>query len=357
MEENKEDYYSLSEIVNTIKSFLRYLRGKWWILVLAVLAGGGLGVVYYFVQKPKYEAVTTFILEEKSAGGGGMAGLASQFGFDIGSLSGGGGSIFAGDNIFDILRSKKIMQKVLLSKVDSDKGDSSETLADLFLDFRNWKKKWSSPDLKNISYAGVGYKQALSLKQDSVLNLIHEFLLKKSLSTQRVNKKGSIIKVQVTAMNSLFARLMTERLVEEAAKMYLNIKTGTAQANIDRMQRRSDSLLALLNNKSYAAAATQLLDPNPGVKTAAVSTEIALRDKTVISTLYVEVTKNLETSKMLLAQQTPVIQLLDHPGYLLQDNKKRLSMLLFAFSIGAALVYVMLAFILFHMNTPKKITH
>src|SRR5687767_7020092 len=112
MKEGNEDYYSLGEIVNNIMSFLRYLRKKWWMLVLSMLLGAGLGVAYYIMQKPKYEAVTTFILEEKSMSNNGLAGLASQFGLNMGNLTG-GGSIFSGDNILDILTSKKVVQEVL----------------------------------------------------------------------------------------------------------------------------------------------------------------------------------------------------------------------------------------------------
>src|SRR5690348_11146400 len=125
---------------------------------------------------------------------------------------------------------------------------------------------------------------------DSVLNLIYESILKSNLVTERTSKQGSIIMVQVTASNSVFARLMAERLVDAASKLYLDIRTGTAKENIAQLQRRSDSLLILLNSKSYTAAASQPLDINPGIKTAIVPVEIATRDKTVLATLYAEVT-------------------------------------------------------------------
>lgn len=324
MEETKEEYYSLSNIINIAKSFFRYLGSKVTFLVLAILIGSGLGTLYYFVQKPKYEAVCTFILEEKSTGGGSLAGLASQFGLDIGGLSS-GGSIFAGDNIMDILRSRKIVQKVLLSRVDTLNGKPGKTLADYFLEYKGWKRKWPSKSLLGrIDYANTHNDLALNQVQDSVLNVIHEYILKNSLSTERLNKKGTIIKVQITESDQVFAKLMTDRLVDEAGKLYLDIKTGTSAANISRMQRRADSLLALLNYKSYSVAASQMLDINPGLRTATVPTEIASRDKTVIATVYAEVTKNLEASKLMLSQQTPIIQILDSPAWPLVDKKKKL---------------------------------
>lgn len=321
MQENKDEKYSLNDIVNISKSFLGYLQKKWWLLTLTVIVGVGLGIGYYFIQKPKYEAVTTFILEEKSSGGGGLAGLASQFGLDIGGM-GSGGSIFAGDNILDILKSRKIVQKVLLSKVDPNNNKTEQSLADYFLDYSGWQKKWSSKtNLSAISYKNVQSSDSLNVLQDSVLNLIYDYLIEKSIYADRLNKKGTIIKVQITDSNPLFVKIMTDRLVEEAGKLYLDIKTGTSTANINKMQRRADSLLALLNNKSYSVAASQMLDINPGFRTATVPVEIGNRDKTVIATVYAEVTKNLEASKLILSQQTPIIQILDRPAWPLIDKR------------------------------------
>jgi hypothetical protein len=325
-EEKKEEYYSFHEIAGSIKLFTCYVIKKWLLIFLAGCLGAGLGsLYYYFIQKSKYEAATTFILEEKSGSGSGLAGLASQFGIDVGGLTG-GGSIFSGDNILEILKSKKIVQQVLLSPVNNFTHDST-TLADLYLQFTGTKKSWQNKQgLANINFANA--RSSVTPLQDSVLNVIYKAVIKKDLFADRISKKGTIIKVQVTAENEPFARLMTERLVEESGKLYLNIRTGTAQTNINRMQRRSDSLLALLNNKVYTVAASKPLDINPGLTMAAVPVEIATRDKSVITTLYTEVTKNLEASKMLLSQQTPVIQLLDKPALLLDDNKKSLPFLI-----------------------------
>lgn len=343
MAQNKEEYYSLSDLTNNIKSFFFYLMRKWWLLVLMILLGIGLSTVYYRIQKPKYKAVTTFILEDKSANTGGLAGLASQFGVNISSLTG-GANIFAGDNILNILKSKKVVQQVLLSGIDS--VNDRHTLADLYLEFTGLKKSWNKrPGLENLDFSEV--KKQMTPIADSALNIIYESVLKNNLVTERTSKQGSIIMVQITAPNNNFARLMAERLVTEAGNLYLDIRTGTAKENIAQLQRRSDSLLVLLNGKFYAAAASQPLDINPGIKTANVPVEIATRDKTVLATLYAEVTKNLEASKLLLSQQTPVIQLLDQPEYLLDDHKKGWMFLAVVGAFGAGVFYVGVAFLLF----------
>jgi hypothetical protein len=351
MEENREDYYSLQDIINTLRDFVNQLLKKWWLLALAVIAGAGLGVAYYYIQKPKYEAVTTFILEDKSTGGNGIAGLASQFGFNIGSLTS-GGSMFSGDNILTILKSKKVVEQVLLGEVDSS-SHTGKSLADYYLEFTRIKKSWQKkPSLANMSFTGI--KNQITPLQDSILNVIYERIIKKNLVTERPSKQGSIIRVKVTAPDCLFARLMSERLVEKAANLYLDVRVGTAQENIRQLQRRSDTLLLLLNNKSYITAASQPLDINPGIKVATVPVEIATRDKTVLATLYAEVIKNLEASKMLLSQQTPVIQLLDRPGILLNDNKKGLLFLLIVFSFVGGAIGVVIAIVIFFLKRLEK---
>lgn len=341
----KKENSSLNELIVTTRLFINYLVKKWWLLVIFILIGVTLGIIFYYRQKPKYQAISTFILEEKSSGGSGLSGLASQFGFNIAGLS--GGSIFSGDNILNILKSKKVVEEVLLTKAE-DSSSNGITLADKYLDFtglrNSWKKK---PLVAQISFSNSGQ---LSPLQDSVLNIIYEGIIKNNLSAERTSKQGTIIQVQVTTSDRAFARLMTERLVDEASKLYLDLRVGTAERNIEQLQRRSDSLLLLLNNKSFSAAATQQLDVNPGIKTAIVPMEIATRDKTVLSTLYAEVTKNLEASKMLLSQQTPVIELLDRPEYLLKDLRKSLRFLIVVLTALMVFVYIVASFVLFFLK-------
>jgi hypothetical protein len=339
MEQNSEEYYSLNNIIGFTRDIYRHFLKKWWLFLITVFIGAGLGLTYSYLQKPKYEAVCTFILEENQGSVGGLSSIASQFGFDLAGLNG-GGSIFAGDNILDILKSRNIIQNVLLSKVDSTKGGESESLADLFLDFNGWKKNWAKEnEFKDINLSNYRSGTTLSLKQDSVLNLIYEYILKKSLVTDRLNKKGSIIKVSIVSQNQYFAKLMTDRLIEESRTFYIKIKTNTAQQNVQRLERKSDSLLALLNYNSYAAANAVVLDANPALRTLSVPSELKLRDKAVLGTLYAELTKNLELSRISLNQQTPVIQVLDRPIYPLEDKRKGRLLLVIVFSfVGALLV-------------------
>ena len=337
----------MADVLDSGMHFLAYLKNQFLFILLITILSTVLALGYYYYQKPAYEGSVTFILEEKTGGmSSGIAGLASQFGFDLGGTSGSSG-LFAGDNILDILKSRSIIEKVLLSKVDTGKGATSTTLADLYLDFTHLKTKWQNTDkeLAEISFSGLGPGKSNSLIQDSVLYIIYTKLNKKGLTVERPNKKSSIIKITLVSGNAVFSKCFTERLLAETKKLYIDIKTSVSAANVARLESRADSLLRVLNSKSYQSASLQILDANMAFKTSNVPVEVSQRDKLVASTLYTEVMKNLEVSRMSLSQQTPIIQLLDSPKYPLDDQKKSLMLLLgIGFIAGLAIGFLICFF-------------
>lgn len=329
----------LADVFNLLNTFFHSFISNWKttlvITTITVLSSIG----YFFWQKPAYEGVSTFILEEKSGSGSGLAGIASQFGIDISGISGGSG-IFAGDNILDIIKSRQIIEKVLLSNVDNKSNKPGITLADLFLEMLQWKKKWqhTDPELATINFYGLTPQTTHTIPQDSVLYLIYDKIIKKYVSVERLNKKGSIIRVSTQSTNPVFSKLLTERLVQETRKLYIEIKTANLQANVNRLEGRSDSLLTILNARTFQTVNLQSLDANPAYRNASGQIEVSQRDKSVAAAIYAEVVKNLEMSKIALSQQTPVIQLLDTPKYPLQDHCFKLEvLLLIGLAVGLAL--------------------
>lgn len=317
------DEISLKELLDKIKTFLKYLKTKWLQLFIAGIVGGLLGLGYYYLQSPKYEAVCTFVLDEKNVGGGGLSSLASSFGVDVGGILGGGGSLFANDNLLDILQSRRIVETVLLSEVDTAKN-THITLADLYLKFSKLQEKYDKKErTAGVHYYGCLDRDRLSPIQDSILYDVYKRVLKSSFSVDRTNKKTQIFKIAVNAKSEVFCKLMAERVAEETKKLYITVKTGTLQRNVDRLQAKADSLLTLLNGKYYELAETQIVNPNPTIRTISLPTKMAARNELVISTLYTEIVKNLETAKTSLMLQTPNIQNLDTPRLPLEDVKTR----------------------------------
>jgi hypothetical protein len=333
----------LGDVIESIKRFFTYLRSQILLIAICAVLGVVLPLIYRAFQKPAYAASSTFILEEKSAGGGGLAGIASQVGLDLGNLGGGGSSVFTGDNILDIIKSRMIIEKVLLTPIQ---GNSGKSLADLYLDFSGLGEKLPVP----VSFAIVSDSAVApvhSVYQDSVLYVIYDQIAKKNVSVDRLNKKGSIFKIITVSQNQVFSKNFAERLLKETTTYYVNVKTSSALANVKRLQARGDSLLRVLNAKSYNAASFQILDPNVAFKSMSVPAEVSSRDKSIVFSIYAEVTKNLEMSRIALVSQTPVIQLLDVPKYPLMDDRYSFAFLGFVGFLAGIVVGVFLCLYLY----------
>lgn len=335
MEAPNKSVVQMKDVLTELSAFFQTLKSLVpKALVLGTLLSA-LAMVYYFWQKPSYSAQASFILEEKSAGGG-LAGLASQFGIDVSSLSS-NNSIFAGDNILDIISSRNIVEKVLLSKADPADPKNQDRLIDWYIAGEKLKqKKWSSIEgIDTLNFHNL----TTSRLKDSLLREVYKLVSTKNLFVDRLNKKGTIIQVTVNGRTENFPKIFAERIVNETILYYVGIKTSVANQNINRLERRADSILQILNAKSYQTATQQILDANMAFKSAIVPSELSQREKTLNYAIYTEIIKNLEASKMSLSSQTPVINLLDMPKYPLEDNRvtwKKMLLLVWGFTAAAS---------------------
>ncbi len=314
----ESDEISLKELIEKIQQLWKYLLTKWKMIVLAGMIGGGLGFVYAYLQPIKYIAKMTFVVEDSKSSAGGLASLAGQFGFDIGG--GGGVSIFSGDNILLFLKSESLVRETLLTPFDEKTG---ATLADRYAEVNKMKEGWSKNEkIGNIQFSKFN-SDNLPRKEDSLLQTIESGIIKTELAIARPDKKASFLEAKTTTLDESFSKLFLDRLVKIATERYVQSKIKTKAANVAMLQRKADSLSAVLNNKTFSAAASQqtLVDANPALKINAISSEISTRDKTMAATIFAEVVKNLELSKTLLNQETPVIQIVDQSTFPLEKEK------------------------------------
>lgn len=314
-----EDEISIKDLILKIQEWGKYLWSKWLVILIFVSLGGGLGLVYALVKKPLYVAELTFVLEDgKSNALGTYAGLVSQLGIDFGGGSSSG--VFSGDNILEFLKSRLLVEKALLSPIILNGKVGS--LADHYIDMNGLRESWKkNPSLKNLGYPVGVSRKGFTLQQDSILNSIYEKIITKNLSVTKPDKKLSFISVECTTKDEIFSKAFTERLVNEAIDFYVQTKTQRSKITVNNLQTKADSLESLLNRKTYFVAASQDMNLNPARNMAGVNTELATRDKVMLQTMYAEVVKNLEISKLAMAQETPIIQIVDSPILPLKKEK------------------------------------
>jgi len=143
LDKQEEASYFVTDLISSVKKRLGFLMAHWSIMLIMGTLGGLLGLGYAFIKKDTYTAATTFVVEENKNSGGGIASaLAGQFGLDLGGLSGGSG-VLQGDNVLELLKSKSLIKKALLTSYDSA---GTITLADAYANAYGYGSKWASSD-------------------------------------------------------------------------------------------------------------------------------------------------------------------------------------------------------------------
>ena len=340
--QNSSDEISIKELIQKMKSLWKFLLSKWLVISLFGILGAAIGLGYAFFQPIKYTSKLSFVVEDGKSGGGGLASLAGQFGFDLGG--GGGGGVFSGDNILLFLKSEGLVRETLLTSYD-ELGKT--TLADRYAEVAKLKEGWEKNPKVGVVEFSPFVAKVMPRKEDSLMQTLVSSVIKTDLSVAKPDKKASFVEVKVVTLDEMFSKLFAERLVKIATDRYIESKTKTKALNIAKLQYKADSLAALLNNKTYAAAASQqsLVDANPALRTAPIASEITSREKTMAATIFAEVVKNLEISKTILNQETPVIQMVDQSTFPLPKERvgKLKSLILGGLLAGFFIILYLLA--------------
>ena len=348
------------ELKAVIQRFLNYFISQYKIILLITIITSTIGLIYGKLQPSTYKATSTFIVEDKSGkGGGGLSGLASQFGIDVGGLTGGGAGLFDGDNILEIIKSRAIIEKVLLTKIEEPSLAKGQTIADYYIQINNLGPAFESKNIttKSLNFAGLTEGTKHTLQQDSILFILYAGI-NKSLNVEKKNKKSTIITLEVVSGNQVFSKIFAEELLKQTSDLYIDIKTGNLSRSIDKIQQKTDSLLNIINNisnktsKLIVPVIEDLVNENAAMKyrkenyrnkftyNNTTPIEQTTRERTVAYTMYAEMAKNLETLKLSLINQTPVIQVLDTPKFPLFDQRTpaRYSLMI-GFAVGFVLSF------------------
>lgn len=315
-----EPEFSFKQVLDKRRDDFWFLWKHRYTLIVIGIIGAGLGALYAWTRPITYTAKLTFVVEEGGAGGGSLlSGLAGQFGFDIGGMSGTGG-VLAGDNVQELLRSHKMIKNTLLTPFAEK---STLSLADKYAETSELSKRWADKYNSGKPIHFLVDDTKYSRLQDSLLQVMVKKITEEELSIAKTDKKLSFFAASATMANEEVAQLFTTRLIDQATSFYINTKTLRQRNNVNRLQVRADSIGRLLNRKTYSASAANsvLLDVNPAYPTANVGVELKERDKMVLQTIYAEIIKNLEISRTMLIQETPTFQIVDEPELPLKKNR------------------------------------
>jgi len=342
-----EPEFSFKKLMDDRKADIAYVFSfkKWLLLVL--IAGALIGALTAWLWTPTYTARLTFVIDDSKSGGGagGLSALAGQFGFNLDGIGGASG-VLAGDNVEELIKSHKLIKATLLTPYDS-----TQTLADKYAAVNKLDKKWLkySPDGKITRFPADGSHN--TRLQDSLLHEMTILILSGEFGITKTDKKLGFFEVNATMKDEKLAMLFCNRMIKQSTDFFISTKTKRLRSNVERLQHRADSIGAILNRKTYdlSSANQSLLDVNPAYTRANANVDIKERDKIVLTTVFSETVKSLESSKTMLAQETPTVQIVDEPELPLKKNRLKYSI-----AILAGLILSGILFSFYILLTRKK---
>jgi hypothetical protein len=318
------DEISLKEIILKIKEWSVFLKSKLKIIFLAGFIGASIGLIIAYNSKTTYKAVLTFAMEDdKGSGGGGLSGalgLASSFGIDLG---GGGGGAFAASNLAELMKSRLLVEKVLLEPTIIN--GKTISLAEYYIQINNLRESWNKkPALKNIQFLPNADRNKFSLQQDSILQQIQKNLIDpKKLNIMQKDKKVTILSIEVTSENEVFSKIFCESLAKETSEFYIETKSKKSKINVNVLQRQVDSVRNELNNAITGVAneTDNIYNLNPALNIKIAPSKKKQIDVQANTSILTNLVVQLEMAKITLRRETPLIQLIDSPIFPLPKEK------------------------------------
>jgi hypothetical protein len=353
---NNNDEISLKDLIFKIKEWIIFLKSKWASILIFGIIGALIGLTIALFEKPTYKAVLTFAMEEDKGGGGGLSGalgLASSFGIDLGG--GGGGGAFAASNLAELMKSRLLVEKVLLEPIIVN--GKTISLAEYYIQINKLREGWEkNPTLKNIQFLPYADRSNFILQQDSILQKIHTNLIdKEHLSIMQKDKKVTILSIEVTSENELFSKIFCESIAKETSDFYIETKSKKSKINVSVLQRQTDSVRNALNGAitGVASETDNVYNLNPAFNIKGAPSKKKQIDVQANTAILSNLVVQLELAKINLRKETPLIQLIDRPILPLSKVKvgKLKSIILGGFLAGFSYILYLIFYRLYRKIT------
>jgi len=302
------------EIMLLIKYWLLFFYKKKNILLLFFLAGSVIGYIQVKNEKPKYTATISYVLEEASnSSSNNTFNLMSQIGIS-GSPNNGGG-IFSSSILIELMKSRSMIQKILLRPVLVEK--KYITLAEYYIQTNNLREKWKKNlEYKNIKFEINSNPIFFTPQQVEVIsNIYNDLVSKKNMLIGLKSKEDAIPQISITNEHELFAKLFCENLLAGTSEFYIETKSKRAKKNLKNLEEQLDSVRRKYNNSltSFATSSESLFNLNTANKIKSTTSLNRQIDVQSLAALLPPLIANIENAKATLTNATPLFQIIETP--------------------------------------------
>lgn len=287
---------------------LIYLLGKWKIYLIVIIIGVTSGVAYSFIQKVQYQSRLTFSLDDGNDDLAKELLLASQFGIDLTSRK----EIFTGDNIFKVLKSRKVIEETLLTSHTFNSTPS--TLANYFL-------KVEKINNNNYVFPLGSTRNNLSAGQRKILFKLYEKITKEHLKILKPDKTTGLYEISFISSDEVLTKIFTDNLIHITDVEYQEICAKKSTQAIAVLEERIENLRNEISASISGKAIVKDINLNPVYAIATAPVEQQNANIQTFAGSYSEMFNNLEVLRYKYLKQLPLIQIIDNADYPMKQIK------------------------------------
>lgn len=326
---------SLEKAVD-IKYWIRNIIRLWWVFLITGLIFGLSGFLYAQFSAVKYKSHLTFAIDDGNKASSGILNLASQLGFNMGT----GSSVFSGDNIYGILKSRKIVENVLLT-TDSFSIGKMPYIENYLLQTKFYKDR----ENEKFHFPANIQRNQLTYEQDSLLKKVYKSFNKHFIEVDRPDKRLSIYSLEVISKSEEFTKKFTDLLMSRSNDFYTDLLSEKSRQTLNTLEEQASKMKENLNASISGKAIAQDANLNPALSRTQIPITQQQTNIQVYGSAYAELFKNLEMARFQYLNARPIIQIIDEANYPMEQIKKGklFTTVLFAF-IGCCLLFLYLWF-------------
>ncbi len=338
---NSTTNQQIRTLVLSLKDYVWELIRKWyWFVIVGVLFVGF--QLYKVNQQPiTYTSKLSFMTNNDSGGGvSRLLQFAGQFGL-------GGNQPVASERLVELLKSKQMVYRALLQKVEID--STEQLLFNHYLDLFQMRKNWQEKDhLRDFKFTSKSIDK-FSFLENSIAQDIYNRIIYGMVSA-RPGKNG-ITSISCESTSEVFSKEFLITLVQTLSDYYQNKAVEQQQNTYELMKARTDSVQGALHGVEYTI--TKWYEDNRKPMMAgtlspkkAMEKERLERRAEIFQEILLADYKSLEIARLDLHSNKPILQIIDRPTYPLPMNvPNKLMKLIVAAFLSVVLTTIAILFL------------
>lgn len=326
----EEEEFGIKDLIRILRTWKEVFVNNIFKILIAGIIGGAIGFTYAYLSVPVYNAQLKFVMRSDPGSGlsSGLAGLSSI----LGSGTGAGGTGSGLERVIELIGSDRIIGNAILN--EAIVNGKKDLLINHYITLQEYREKWTKDTILNsVTYPSNIKFSDLNFPQRKAIKIIIGSLIgkdnKSKIIAKSFDKKSGVVTLAVGYKNEDFAIELTNAIYQEVIEFYSDQSLAATSNNVQVLTQKADSIRRELDETRRAFArnsdqALGLLLQEDKVENKSLSFK-----ENMLSLMYAEVQKNLETLRYIEASSMPSFSIIDQPYSPIRPVKK--SKIIFSF--------------------------